>query len=305
MIKVGCCGFPVAMNRYFEHFSLVELNRTFYEYPREKTLVGWRAHAPAHFEFTVKAHQDISHRARMKIGEDSLRAFEQMKGICRLLGSKVLLIQTPGSFKPDRLSDAEKFLAEVDRDDLILTWETRGPSWEADEAQERLGRALKSLNVEHVTDPLRIQPAYTCKLAYFRLHGLGKRLYYYQYDEEDLKRLAEIACRFEKKTRMVYILFNNLAMFDDAARFARYLSTGAFPRSGETPGLKPIEEIIGKTRFPASKSELIRRIGWKLAELNEHKQVRLENLLSGLPLHTYKNAEELIRNIRAFEALSD
>jgi uncharacterized protein YecE (DUF72 family) len=301
MIKVGCCGFLVAMNKYFERFSLVELNRTFYEYPRENTLTGWRAQAPAHFEFTVKAHQDISHRARMKIGEESLHAFEKTKRVCELLNSRVLLIQTPGSFKPDRLSDARKFFAEADRDDLILAWETRGPSWETDEAYERLSTALKSLNVEHVTDPLRIQPAYTCKLAYFRLHGLGRRLYYYQYDDEELKRIAEIARGFEKKTRTAYVLFNNLAMFDDAARFAHYLSTGAFPRSGETTGLKPIRDIIGKTRFPASKSELISRVGWKLAELNGHRQVRLEDVLTSLHPRTYRNAEELIQNIKSSE----
>jgi uncharacterized protein YecE (DUF72 family) len=301
MIKVGCCGFPVAMSKYFQHFSLVELNRTFYEYPRENTLTGWRARAPAQFEFTVKAHQDISHRARMKIGEDSLRAFERMKRTCRLLNSKVLVIQTPGSLRPDRLSDAERFFAGVDRDDLTLTWETRGVSWETNEEYERLADALKSLNVEHVTDPLRIEPAYTCKLAYFRLHGLGKRLYYYQYDDKDLERLDEIAHRYEKKARVVYVLFNNLAMFDDAARFVRYLSTGSFPRSGETGGLKPIEEIIERTRFPVSKTELMRRVGWKLAEVNEHKQVRLEHLIASLPSHTYMNAEELIHGIKAIE----
>jgi uncharacterized protein YecE (DUF72 family) len=235
----------------------------------------------------------------MKINEDSLRAFERMKRTCKLLNSNVLLIQTPGSLKPDRLSDAEEFFTKVGRGELILIWETRGPSWETNEEYKRLADALKSLNVEHVTDPLRIQPAYTCKLAYFRLHGLGKRLYYYQYDDNELKRLAKIAHRYEKKTRMVYVLFNNLAMFDDAARFVRYLLTGSFPRSGETGGLKPIEEIIERTRFPSSKTELIRRVGWKLAELDEHKQVRLEDLLTSLPFRAYLNGEELIQTIKA------
>jgi uncharacterized protein YecE (DUF72 family) len=156
MIKVGCCGFPAAMNRYFEHFSLVELNRTFYQYPKEKTVSDWRARAPPHFEFTVKAHQDISHKAKMKIGKDSLNAFEQMRRICNLLNSKVLLIQTPGSFKPDRLSDAERFFANVDRDDLVRVWETRGPAWETSQTYQRLRGALENVNVEHVTDPLRI-----------------------------------------------------------------------------------------------------------------------------------------------------
>lgn len=34
MIKVGCCGFPTSMSQYFKNFNIVELNRTFYQYPR-------------------------------------------------------------------------------------------------------------------------------------------------------------------------------------------------------------------------------------------------------------------------------
>jgi len=56
MIGVGCCGFPTSMKKYFETFSLVELNNTFYTYPREKTAEDWREKAPGNFEFTVKAH---------------------------------------------------------------------------------------------------------------------------------------------------------------------------------------------------------------------------------------------------------
>ena len=63
MIGVGCCGFPTSMKKYFETFNLVELNNTFYTYPREKTVEDWREKAPGNFEFTVKAHQDISQSA--------------------------------------------------------------------------------------------------------------------------------------------------------------------------------------------------------------------------------------------------
>jgi uncharacterized protein YecE (DUF72 family) len=305
MIKVGCCGFPVAMNKYYERFSLVELNRTFYQYLRERTVADWRARAPANFEFTVKAHQDISHNCRMKIGEESLHAFERMRRICKLLDSEVLLIQTPGSFKPDRLSDAVRFLSQVNRDDLVLAWETRGPKWETNQVYGRLRTFLKKLNVEHVTDPLRIRPAYTCKVAYFRLHGLGKRLYYYQYDDEDLRRLAEIARQFEKETREVCVLFNNLAMFDDAVRFVHYLSNGVFPRLGKAVGLKSIEDVVRKTRYPVSKTVLIGKVGWKLVQLSRRRQVRLETILVDLPSQTYRNAEELIRKISSLKQLAD
>jgi hypothetical protein len=130
-------------------------------------------------------------------------------------------------------------------------------------------------------------------------------LYYYQYDDGELKKLAEIARRFEKKTRQVYILFNNLAMFDDARRFAQYLSTGAFPRLGEATGLESIERTIKRLRYPVSKTVLIRKVGWKLIELNRSRQVRLQTFLADLPSQTYENAEELIRNIKSSKEFAD
>jgi len=80
MLKVGCCGYPTSMKRYYEGFRLVELNCTFYDYPRTSTVVGWREKAPQDFEFTVKAHQDITHKFRFEI-KFSLPAFETMKQI--------------------------------------------------------------------------------------------------------------------------------------------------------------------------------------------------------------------------------
>lgn len=125
MIEVGCAGFPTSMERYFGNFRLVELNSTFYQYPREKTVEGWREKAPKDFEFTVKAHQDISHKAKLKAEETSLQAFERMKQICKPLNSKILLIQTSGSLRLDKLADAQKFFREAKRENLILVWETQ------------------------------------------------------------------------------------------------------------------------------------------------------------------------------------
>jgi len=44
---------------------------------------------------------------------------------------------------------------------------------------------------------------------------------------------------------------------------------------------------------------LIRRVGWKIAELREHKQVRLENLLTGLSSRRFMNSEDLMNYIKA------
>jgi uncharacterized protein YecE (DUF72 family) len=291
------------MKRYFENYRLVELNSTFYEYPKLETVEGWREKAPGDFEFTVKAHQDISHKAKMKLDETCIKAFEKMKEICRTLNAKILLIQTPGSFRPDKLGEAEKFFANINREDLTLVWETRGPEWEKPEVVGRLRQVLSRLNVVHVTDPFRVLPAYTGQIAYFRLHGLGEELYYYQYTDEELRRLSEIAKNFEAEGKTVYVLFNNLSMFEDGLRFMHYLSSGKFPKVTGAVGLESVKSVIAKTRYPTPKSMLVKKVGWRLVEIEEGKQVRLAELLAELPSKTYKNAEELLNALKTAKKL--
>jgi uncharacterized protein YecE (DUF72 family) len=298
MIKVGCCGFPTSMKKYFETFSLVELNSTFYQYPRMETVEGWRKKAPKNFEFSVKAHQDISHKAKLKVEESSLQAFERMKKICKVLNTQILLIQTPGSFRPDRLVDVEKFFKIVNREGLVLVWETRGPVWETAEVYKRLGQILDRLDVVHVADPLRVMPAYVGEIAYFRLHSLGKQMYYYQYSDTELQRLKERIAPYEKQRKDVYVFFNNLSMFEDGMRFMEYLSKGVFPKITVSTGLSSIKEVAERTRYPISKGMLIKRLGWRLVEVEHGKQIRLETLLSGLPSKTYENVEKLIDDVK-------
>ncbi|MBS7616549.1 DUF72 domain-containing protein [Candidatus Bathyarchaeota archaeon] len=287
------------MKRYFEKYNLVEVNTTFYEYPRLETVEGWREKAPENFEFTVKAHQDISHKSKMKPDEACVKAFEQMKQICKILKAKILLIQTPGSFRPDKLDEAEKFFRTINREGLTLVWETRGPDWYKPEVYDKLGALLSNFDIVHVTDPLQILPAYTSQTVYFRLHGLGKTLYYYQYSDDELRRLSEIVKIFERKGKTVYVLFNNLSMFEDGLRFIQYLEKGEFPKITDSVGLESVKKVVEKTRYPASKGMLVKKIGWRLVEIEEDKQVRLAELLAELPAKIYKNAEELLKELKA------
>jgi uncharacterized protein YecE (DUF72 family) len=304
MIKVGCCGFPTFMKKYFESFSLIELNSTFYQYPQEKTVAGWHDKASKDFEFTVKAHQDISHKAMLKINELSLQAFERMKQICKTLSSKILLIQTPGSLRPDKLDGAEKFFRKINRENIVLAWETRGPAWETPEVRKKLGQVFEKLDVTHVTDPFKIKPAYTSGIVYFRLHGLGERMYYYQYSNMEMQRLKELTALYEKEGKKVYVLFNNLSMFEDGVRFTEYMANGTFPKVTHSTGLASIKEVIEKTRYPTSKSVLIKKVGWRLVEVEKGKQARLSTFLDNLPSKSYKNADDLFKDLKSVKHLS-
>ncbi|MDI6847805.1 MAG: DUF72 domain-containing protein, partial [Candidatus Bathyarchaeia archaeon] len=225
--------------------------------------------------------------------------------ICKTLNSRILLIQTPGSFRPDRLGDAEKFFGTVDREGLVLVWETRGPAWESAEVRKRLGQVLERLDVVHVTDPFRVMPAYTGEVAYFRLHGLGERMYYYQFSDSELQELKELISAYEREGKEVYVLFNNLSMFMDGVRFMEYLLKGVFPKITGSTGLASIRRVVERTRYPASKSVLIKKLGWRLVEVEEGKQVRLGAVLADLPSKTYRDIEELLNDIKAAKKISD
>jgi len=299
MLKVGCCGYPTSMKKYYESFSLVELNRTFYGYPQMSTVTGWREKAAADFEFTVKAHQAISHKYRFEI-RPSIEAFEQMKQICKALGAHILLllIQTPRSFRPDKINDAIEFFTRIERKNLVIIWETRGSEWDKPENRAALEKSLKKVDVSHVVDPFKNMPAYIRNIAYFRLHGLGKQLYYYQYSDEELRRLHRLVEPFERKGKEVYILFNNLAMLDDATRFMQYLKTGSFPRLTGVTGLDSVRAVIGKARYPTTKNALSQRFGWRLVELEPDKQTPLEELIKKIPSKTYRSLEEVLTEIK-------
>src|SRR5579884_1684782 len=72
------------------------------------------------------------------------------------------------------------------------------------------------LDLVHVVDPL-VHPPVAGSFRYYRLHGLGG--YRYRYTEADLDRLAALCGGRES----VYVLFNNVHMWEDAQRFLKRL----------------------------------------------------------------------------------
>src|SRR5687768_2259925 len=62
-VRVGLCGWTIAMSTYVRRFPLVEVQHTFYDPPADRLLARWRAQAPGRFEFTMKAWQLVTHES--------------------------------------------------------------------------------------------------------------------------------------------------------------------------------------------------------------------------------------------------
>lgn len=244
-IHVGCCGLRIKLSSYAELFRVVEIQQTFYQPPRLSTLERWRAQVPGDFQFTLKAWQLITHEAtsptyrrlREKLTNSQKReagAFRPSATVCmawqrtlesaRALQASVILFQCPASFVPTRehkenlraffrrLRRTESSLREISG--LTFVWEPRG-DWRAEEIRE----LCEEFGLVHGGDPLQTELV-TKGPGYFRLHGrAGSR---YVHTEEDFQILLNAA----GKHPSCFVLFNNLAMLDDAKRFQGLLARG-------------------------------------------------------------------------------
>lgn len=240
-IRVGCCGWSALrpadcgeedwrrkyrhrLQLYAAHFPLVEVNSTFYKLPRLSTARQWRDLAdevnPA-FEFTVKVHQDVTHTDRF-FGELSRARFAQSAEVGRALRATVLLLQCPASFGPTEKNEEalRRFLSAVNREGFLLAWEPRG-AWK--NRPDLIRQICEEHDLIHCVDPFQTLPVTAGPVAYLRLHGAppGEKMYRYTYTEADLRWLKGTLGKLEAD--VVYVLFNNDTMANDARRFRALL----------------------------------------------------------------------------------
>mgnify|MGYP001026410192 CR=1 FL=1 len=230
MVRVGCCGFPKGRRSYFSQFKLVEVQQTFYKPPLLETVMRWREEAAQEFEFCLKAWQLITHPPSsptyrkagivipqgkedgyggFKPTEEVWEAWRKTEQIAQILKAKVILFQCPPSFKesPENVENMSRFFQGVERGSFLFAWEPRG-GW----SDSQVRALCEQLDLIHGVDPLERAPLYG-RVKYFRLHGgRGYRHVYSDEELEELRRMAE---------GEVYVLFNNLSMYDDALRFIK------------------------------------------------------------------------------------
>lgn len=237
---VGCCGWPEGKPKYFARFPVVELQTTFYEPPSVALARKWRDLAPPDFQFCLKAWQLITHtpasptyrRLKSQIGasehdlfgsfrptEQVRLAWERTADIARALRARVVVFQCPASFRCERenIKNFTTFFERLEREDFRLAWEPRG-DW-PDETVQKLSSEFDLL---HCVDPFQRESVYGHPV-YWRLHG--RKRYSYRYSESDLSQLKSMASAHIQQHRgPVYVLFNNVWMKDDAARFQAQFS---------------------------------------------------------------------------------
>ncbi len=201
-------GTPVAkrLAYYVEEFDTVELNASFYRWPRDAVFEGWQRRLPPGFTMTVKAHRGLTHFRRLRNPEPWVERFERC---WRALGARreVLLVQLhPELSRDDALLD--HFLT-VMPDWIPLAVEFRHASWDADEVYTLLERHGAAYVVTSGAG-LPCVPRATSRLVYLRMHGPDdEKLYVGSYSDDALQWWAERIEDWRRDGRDVVVYFNN------------------------------------------------------------------------------------------------
>jgi uncharacterized protein YecE (DUF72 family) len=275
---------------YSKAFDFVEVNSTFYQIPSLETVRLWRQRVPDNFMFSVRCHKDLTHKYLLSPRKESYEILNQSLRICSELNAQILHFQTPPAFNPDeKQKSIQDLLSSVDFGNVRLAWEIRG------KVSDGIIELMRDLGIIHCTDISRKMPAVDADIMYTRLFGHGKHNLY-QFDDAELLNISK---KVKGKGREnIYPTFHGARMYSDAARLKVYETSGTFPNVTKAVGVASLKSVLEEdTMFPATKTELMEKQGWKVFDLTEKEHVHADVLLGKLPDKKYTSVEEVIGNL--------
>ncbi len=276
---------------YAKAFDFVEVNSTFYTNPSIEMVRSWKKRVPDDFIFSVRCHKDLTHKYFLSPGKESYEILARSLLICSELRAEILHIQTPASFNPEgKLKDIKDLFSSIDFGAVNLAWEVRGHM-----AKETI-ELMNDLGIIHCTDISNEMPSTDSGIIYTRLFGHGKHNLY-QFDDVELLDI-DLKIR-DKNLEKVYLTFHGARMYADAARLKVYEKSGTFPKVTKAIGLASLRSILEEdATFPASKSELIEKQGWKVFDLTEQEHVHVSVMLGKLTDRIFGSLKEVVGDLQ-------
>jgi len=188
---------------YSKFFNTVEINSTFYHFPKEENLKRLYRNTPENFVFSVKANRAITHYKKFKEIKGILKEFYKVcrNGLNKKLGC--ILFQLPPSYTYSE-ENLERILENLEKDFKNVI-EFRHISW----WNENVFKVLRENKVVFCSVSAPNLPealVETSETVYIRFHGKTS-WYRYNYSEKELKEWAK---RIKKtKAKEVFVYFNN------------------------------------------------------------------------------------------------
>lgn len=217
---IGCSGFhykhwkggfypaELPVKKWFEfycrHFGTLELNVTFYRFPKLSTLREWYERSPPDFKFSVKVPRSITHFKKLNETSRMVSDFYGLvrDGLQEKLGA--VLFQFPPNF-----SCTEQHIRRI-IDSIDPSFENvaefRHRSWWNKEAIKQLGEhQIAFCGMSHPDFPDELIG--NTNHLYYRMHG-HRQLYASEYSRPELGAIID-KIQSVKHIKRAYIYFNN------------------------------------------------------------------------------------------------
>jgi uncharacterized protein YecE (DUF72 family) len=196
---------------YATIFNSIEINRSFYKIPLNKTISRWASSVSDDFKFTFKLFKGITHEKNLQFDNFLIEQF--MEAISHVGAKKgCLLLQFPPSLKNDNLHQLERLLQSVRAIDSDENWtiavEFRNKSWYNDDVYDMLGIYKSLLVIQDIPTSATPLVNQLYHGVYIRFHGPSGN-YRGTYTDAFLMEYAGYVRAWLEEGKTVYLYFNN------------------------------------------------------------------------------------------------
>lgn len=189
---------------YSQYFNTLELNVTFYRFPKTSVLASWYQRSDGNFSFSVKAPRLITHFKKMNDCGQLLTDFYGTVEMGLKEKASCILFQFPPRF--DYTTERLDKITNSLNPSFPNVVEFRHISWWNEEVYKKLAKNKISFSgMSHPMLPDKIIA--NTSLLYYRMHGVP-RLYESLYSVTDLKKAVKII-KSSAKIKKAFIYFNN------------------------------------------------------------------------------------------------
>jgi len=191
------------LNFYSRIFNTVEVNATFYRTPFKNMIKSWNQKLNKDFHMVIKGNRSITHRKKIKDCKEQLDRF--LDRALQIKTLRIILWQLPPSLKKD-IKRLNSFLEQLPKN-VCHAMEFRHKSWWNEDVIKTLEKHKAGfVSVSHPELPDTI---YTpTDFIYLRFHGIGKKLYRYNYSKKELSNWAS-KLKPLINNKSLYAFFNN------------------------------------------------------------------------------------------------
>ncbi len=276
-----------SLKAYSEIFNFVEVNYTFYENPTLSTVEKWRRTVPRDFTFSVRCHQDLTHKIGLRTRDEAYEVFYRAKTYADVLQTPYLVLETPASYMID--DDARGFLSTLNLKGVQLVWEYRA------QITPQVANLMQEFNIVQCVDLSLKKPSFNLEVTYSRLFGKGQQNIY-QFTDNELSEIQQRAQ--ETNSKQIILAYHGVRMNGDALRFQQHLKTGDYLPVTSATGVDSAKEVLSQdSTFPTSKAELIKSQGWKVIDVKQNQTAHLSDFLRRIPDKNYNHLDEVLKEL--------